>query len=62
MGVRRPRAYLQAARREIDRKDRSVTDLETRLFREIAAIRAIDCHSHVPPESPHARGLADLLG
>jgi len=39
-----------------------VTDLETRLFREIAAIRAIDCHSHVPPESPHARGLADLLG
>jgi len=39
-----------------------VTDLQRRLTREIAAIRAIDCHSHVPPESPHARGLADLLG
>ncbi|MFO8013200.1 MAG: glucuronate isomerase [Phycisphaerae bacterium] len=39
-----------------------MTDLESRLYRELAAIQAIDCHSHVPPESPHARGLADLLG
>ena len=39
-----------------------MTDLQARLYGEIAAIQAIDCHSHVPPESPHARGLADLLG
>jgi glucuronate isomerase len=39
-----------------------MTDLEKRLLDEICAIRAIDCHSHVPPESPHAQGLGDLLG
>jgi glucuronate isomerase len=39
-----------------------MTDLETRLLEAIMAIRAVDCHSHVPPESPHARSLADLLG
>ena len=39
-----------------------MTDLENRLFAEICAIRAIDCHSHVPAASPHAQGLADLLG
>lgn len=39
-----------------------MTDLESRLLAEIQAIRAVDCHSHVPAESPHARGLADLLG
>lgn len=39
-----------------------MTDLEHRLFDEIRAIAAIDCHSHVPAGSPHARGLADLLG
>jgi len=39
-----------------------MTDLEARLFDEISRIRAIDCHSHVPPESPHAQTLGDLLG
>jgi len=39
-----------------------MTDLERRLFAEVRAIRAIDCHSHVPAASPHAQGLADLLG
>ena len=39
-----------------------MSDMGARLFREITSVRAIDCHSHVPPESPHARGLADLLG
>jgi len=39
-----------------------MNDLETRLLHEVLAIRAIDCHSHVPAESPHARTLADLLG
>jgi glucuronate isomerase len=39
-----------------------MNDLETRLLDEILGIRAIDCHSHVPPESPHAQSLGDLLG
>jgi glucuronate isomerase len=39
-----------------------MTELETRLLNEILAIRAIDCHSHVPPEAPHAQSLGDLLG
>ncbi|HUU93549.1 MAG TPA: glucuronate isomerase [Phycisphaerae bacterium] len=39
-----------------------MSDLETRLLHEILAVRAIDCHSHVPAESPHAKTLADLLG
>ena len=39
-----------------------MTDLETRLQGEILGIRAIDCHSHVPAESPHAQTLGDLLG
>ena len=39
-----------------------MTSAEDRLFNEIQAIRAIDCHSHVPADAPHARGLADLLG
>ncbi len=39
-----------------------MSDLQARLLDEILAIRAIDCHSHVPAESPHARTLADLLG
>ena len=39
-----------------------MSDLENRLLHEILAIRAIDCHSHVPAELPHARTLADLLG
>lgn len=36
--------------------------LEARLLEEILRIRAIDCHSHVPAESPHALSLGDLLG
>lgn len=39
-----------------------MSDVETRLLDSILAIRAIDCHSHVPPQSPHAQTLADLLG
>jgi len=39
-----------------------MTELETRLVAEILGIRAIDCHSHVPAESPHALSLLDLLG
>jgi glucuronate isomerase len=39
-----------------------MSDVEKRLLGEISAIRAIDCHSHVPPESPHAQTLGDLLG
>ena len=39
-----------------------MSDLEIRLVTEILGIRAIDCHSHVPAESPHARSLGDLLG
>jgi len=39
-----------------------MSDLETRLLHEILAVRAIDCHSHVPAESPHAKTLGDLLG
>jgi len=39
-----------------------MSDLERRLAGEILAIRAIDCHSHVPHQAPHARTLADLLG
>ncbi len=39
-----------------------MTDLRQRLQEAMGAIPAVDCHSHVPPESPHARGLADLLG
>ncbi len=39
-----------------------MNELETRLLDEILGIRAIDCHSHVPPESPHAQSLGDLLG
>jgi len=39
-----------------------MSDVENRLLAEIFAIRAIDCHSHVPPESPHAQTLGDLLG
>ena len=39
-----------------------MSDLERRLAGEILAIRAIDCHSHVPHQAPHARSLADLLG
>jgi len=39
-----------------------MSDLESRLLEKIAAIRAIDCHSHVPAEAPHAKTLADLLG
>ncbi|MCX5654635.1 MAG: glucuronate isomerase [Planctomycetota bacterium] len=39
-----------------------MSELETRLLDGILAIRAIDCHSHVPPESPHAQSLWDLLG
>jgi len=39
-----------------------MNDLERRLLGEILSIRAVDCHSHVPPESPHARSLWDLLG
>jgi glucuronate isomerase len=38
------------------------SELETRLFEQIAAIRAIDCHSHVPADNPHAHSLGDLLG
>jgi glucuronate isomerase len=37
-------------------------ELQTRLQDEIMAIRAIDCHSHVPPDRPHAQSLGDLLG
>jgi len=40
----------------------TVTDLQRRLQEAIGAIPAVDCHSHVPPDVPHARGLADLLG
>ena len=39
-----------------------MSDLEARLLDEILAIPAIDCHSHVPPASPHAKTLGDLLG
>ena len=39
-----------------------MSDVETRLLDNILAIRAIDCHSHVPAQSPHAQTLADLLG
>jgi len=39
-----------------------MSDLENRLLEAIRTIRAVDCHSHVPAESPHARSLADLLG
>jgi len=39
-----------------------MTDLERRLQDEVFQIRAVDCHSHVEVKSPHARGLADLLG
>ena len=38
------------------------TDLESRLLDQIFAIRAIDCHSHVSPDRPHAQSLGDLLG
>ncbi len=37
-------------------------DLEARLLDQILAIPAVDCHSHVNPNSPHAQSLADLLG
>jgi len=39
-----------------------MSDLETQLLAEILTIQAIDCHSHVPAEAPHARTLGDLLG
>jgi glucuronate isomerase len=39
-----------------------MSELETRLLDAILGIRAIDCHSHVPPGSPHAQSLWDLLG
>ena len=39
-----------------------MSDLESRLLDAILGIQAIDCHSHVPPESPHAQSLWDLLG
>jgi len=39
-----------------------MSELETRLANAILGIQAIDCHSHVPPESPHAQSLWDLLG
>ncbi|MCX5683625.1 MAG: amidohydrolase, partial [Planctomycetota bacterium] len=39
-----------------------MSKLEKRLQDAIFAIPAIDCHSHVPPESPHAQSLWDLLG
>jgi len=39
-----------------------MSDLEARLLNEIFRIPAIDCHSHVQSESPHARSLGDLLG
>ena len=39
-----------------------MNELEKRLLDAILGIRAIDCHSHVPPESPHAQSLWDLLG
>lgn len=39
-----------------------MSDLEARLLEEISRIPAIDCHSHVPADSPHARSLGDLLG
>jgi glucuronate isomerase len=39
-----------------------MSDLETQLLDEILRIQAIDCHSHVPAEGPHARSLGDLLG
>jgi glucuronate isomerase len=39
-----------------------MSGLQTRLLGEILGIRAIDCHSHVPHDAPHARSLWDLLG
>jgi glucuronate isomerase len=39
-----------------------MSDLEARLRDEIFDIRAVDCHSHVPADSPHAQTLGDLLG
>jgi len=39
-----------------------MSDLEARLLEAIRGIAAIDCHSHVAADSPHARTLADLLG
>ena len=39
-----------------------MSGLQSRLLDEILGIRAIDCHSHVPPASPHAQSLWDLLG
>jgi glucuronate isomerase len=38
------------------------SNLEMRLVEQIASIQAIDCHSHVPAEAPHAQSLGDLLG
>lgn len=37
-------------------------DLENRLLREIAQVRAVDVHSHVQAQEPFARSLRDLLG
>jgi glucuronate isomerase len=43
-------------------KGKTMTGLEQRLADEIFKIRAVDCHSHVPPGAPHAATLGDLLG